>query len=437
MPEPFDVLVIGAGMAGLAAARDLLERGRRVLLLEAQDRVGGRILTRRADGETIELGPEFVHGRPPELLALIAEAGLTLYERQGEHITFENGRLSADDDDSREDTFAPLDKLKSLTDDLAEQDLSFTDYLDREQIQGQARADALGYVEGFNAADATLASSAALGLQQRVEDESEGALNLRIREGYDRLPQFLATRIESLGGTLRLNSPVTAIRWSPGSVTLTTPAGDLTAPRCLITLPLPLLSDGSVRFDPPPASILQAAAGLRMGQVCRFTLVLRTRFWTHLDPQPAMQHLSFLFSHFDTDAPLRPNVWWTSHPEPTHTLVGWVGGPRSQHLLRLSPEALAREAAAALAEIVSLDPDWIQDQIVALHSYDWQADPFARGAYSYVAVGGIHASEQLAQPVADTLFFAGEHTDTTGNWGTVHAALRSGLRAADQILDKP
>src|SRR5271163_1060821 len=110
-----DVLVIGAGIAGLTAARALAQAGVRVLVLEAQNRIGGRILTERIGEQVIELGAEFVHGRPPELLALIVEAGLTLTERDGAMVSFEHGELTGSGEEEREDLFAPLERLENLS----------------------------------------------------------------------------------------------------------------------------------------------------------------------------------------------------------------------------------------------------------------------------------------------------------------------------------
>lgn len=420
-----DVLVLGAGMAGLACARALADRGLRVTIVEAQPRVGGRILTHRVGDQIIELGAEFIHGRPPDLLALIAEAGCTTYERTGQPISFEDGRLTPQSDTDRSSTFDPLEQLTTYGDD----DLSFVDYLDREAFDQETRQSSISYVEGFNAADATQASSLALGLQQRAEDASDGDRVFRLREGYDRLPEFLATRLRDLGADLRLNCPVQAVRWSPGEVHLNTAQGTLRAPRCVITLPLGVLQARTVRFDPEPACLIAATQALRMGEVCRFTLLFRRDFWQHLDPQPEMQHLSFLFAFNQA-----PAVWWTTHPEPSATLTGWVGGPRSPALLAQPDSTLARNACNTLATLFSLEPAWVWEQLLSLHRHNWTSDPHARGAYSYVAVNGLPASRTLSQPVENTLFFAGEHTDTTGHRGTVHAALRSGLRAANQIL---
>lgn len=144
MDESYDVLVIGAGMAGLTAARALAEAGRKVLVVEAQDRIGGRILTRHVGDEAIELGAEFIHGRPPELWALIEEAGLQTYERGGAQLCFEDGRLT-DCGDGMAAAFAPLEKLE----DFDGPDMSFAEYLDREQMPEEDRERIVGYVEGL------------------------------------------------------------------------------------------------------------------------------------------------------------------------------------------------------------------------------------------------------------------------------------------------
>src|SRR5882762_11063232 len=107
----YEVVVVGAGMAGLTAARALAEAGMKVLVVEAQDRIGGRIWTRHIGDEAIELGAEFIHGRPPELWALIDEAGLETYERGGTQVCFEDDAL-IDCSDAMENVFDPLEKLE-------------------------------------------------------------------------------------------------------------------------------------------------------------------------------------------------------------------------------------------------------------------------------------------------------------------------------------
>jgi monoamine oxidase len=420
----YNVVVVGAGMAGLTAARALAEAGLKVLVVEAQDRIGGRIWTRRVGDETIELGAEFVHGRPPELWALIDEAGLETYERKGAPICFDDGALS-DCAGRMDEVFEPLEKLKKFKG----EDISFAEYLDREQTPMEERGPMIGYVEGFNAADHREVSAASLGAQQKAEDASEGDRTYRLRDGYDQLPRYLSEKIAEFGGKVLTGTPVKEIRWEQGWVEVVSDLWTFSAPHAVITLPLAVLQSGDVAISPAPGSVVEAAEQLRMGQVRRFTLLFGEKFWEDLPPQPALREMGFLFAFSEM-----PPVWWTPHPEPSHTITGWVGGPRSAALTGLDVKTLARQACTTLGRIFGLRRERIQDLLRGCYTHDWRHDRFALGAYSYVAKGGLDASKKMANPVADTLFFAGEHTDVTGHWGTVHAAIRSGLRAAEQVL---
>jgi monoamine oxidase len=435
----YDVLIVGAGMAGLSAARVLAQAGQRVLLLEAQSRIGGRILTERVGEEVFELGAEFVHGRPAELLALIEEAGLTLVERDGVNMTFEEGTLKereeaapATDSEEQEDSggepdfFAPLETLENWTG----PDQSFAEFIAAQDMPEEERQAVISYVEGFNAADHREISAASLGFQQKAEEENEGDRAFHIAGGYDQLPQFLAARFELYGGALRADTRVHRIEWQPGRVAVATNQGWFAARRAIVTLPLGVLQKGTVTFEPAPGEILLRAAQLRMGHATRLSLHLRERFWEALPPQPALSGLSFLFTREQL-----PSVWWTSYPEPTNGITGWVGGPRSEQLRGLSAEELGRRASAVLAEAFAVSEEYVKKILLGCYTHDWKTDPNSFGAYSYVATGGLDASRGMTEPVAETLYFAGEHTDTTGHWGTVHAALRSGLRAARQVLE--
>jgi monoamine oxidase len=424
-PETHDVLIVGAGISGLAAARTLAEAGLRVLLLEARNRIGGRILTQRIGDAVLELGAEFVHGRPPELLALVEEAGLPLVEREGSFLTSENGKLTLDGEQEGEDFFAPLERLEHFEG----PDLSFADYLDRNPLPARQRYPLIGYVEGFNAADHRLISTASLGVQQRAEDAIGGDRSFFLPGGYDQLPEFLTRQFERHNGTLRTDSSVHHIDWRPNQVEAHTSQGNFRARQAILTLPLGVLKRGHVTFRPAPGEILTLARQLQMGQVSRITLLFRERFWQALPQHPALAELSFLFTPGQT-----PAVWWTQHPHPSTTLTGWVGGPNSAPLLDLSAEELGRNACSTLAKLFGLNSGFVRSQLLGCYTHNWHSDPNTLGAYSYIAAGGLDAPRGMTEPVADTLYFAGEHTDITGHWGTVHAALRSGLRAASQIL---
>ena len=410
-----DVIVIGAGMAGLSAARVLAEAGQRVLVLEATDRAGGRIRTVRQEGVPIELGAEFVHGKPPELWALIEEAGLATYERTGATMSAKAGGLAALDWEDGDD---PLDGLKTFTG----PDCTFLEYVDRLGLAADERAQALGYVEGYNAADARQASVLALARQQVAEEEIEGDRLWRFVDGYDRLPEFLRDRVLAAGGEIRLNSPVDMVEWERSRVRVRVAGQEFAAVRCVVTVPLGVLQAGAVRFLPEPADVLRAASRMRMGPVFRMSLLFRERLWP--------EEMSFLLAR-----ETMPPVWWTSHPDRIPLLTAWAGGPQAASLLALGPEAQTQAVCASLAVALGLGSETVREALVGAHMFDWQIHPYTKGSYSWVPVGGLEASRQMAKPVERTLFFAGEHTDLTGHWGTVHAALGSGVRAAKQVLD--
>jgi monoamine oxidase len=436
LSHSIDVLIIGAGVAGLAAASELASSGVKVTVLEARNRIGGRILTLRppetpdsGDIEApIELGAEFVHGRPPELLHLLRDAGATLQSMEGVDACFVQGALSRCPEDDA--AFALLEQLADSV--RRDGDMSFADFLERRHPSPEDAEKARSFVEGFNAADARRIGIAALARQQQAEDEIDGDRIARSTHGYDLLPQHLARRAEQAGARILLRSPGTSLEWESGSVTVRTAEGaTFSADKAIVTLPLGVLRARSVAFHPEPFRILSAADRMEPGSVRRLVLVFRTPFWKAKMP-PEMQAVRFLFAHAMT-----PATWWTQQPSDTPVLVAWVGGPKADAVGSpdvLSPDQFLAQALRSLERIFSLPPQSLHAELRNWYMHDWQSDPWTLGAYSYAPVGALDCSAEMAKPVDNTLFFAGEHTDITGHWGTVHGALRSGLRAAQQVL---
>ena len=415
-----DVLVLGAGIAGLVAARTLAEAGKSVILVEARDRIGGRILSLSAQGSDlpIELGAEFIHGRAPELWQLIEEAGLGNYELDGQFLCFQNYVLTECDNS---DTF-------QLLEDLSEDapDMSFAEWIAQKNASPANVQSAISFVEGFNAADAHRIGTAALAKQQAAEDEIEGFRAFRIEAGYVALAEYLLKKFEQAGGQLSLSTVVQSVTWERGKVRVRTISGEtIEAAQCVITLPLGVLQAGSVQFQPAPAQVLQAAEQLAMGSAKRVTFVFREPFWHAQYPDAG-----FIFAQNEL-----PRVWWTPAPNAAPSLTGWIGGTRALNPAVAEKEDFADVALRTLAKLFAIPEKQLRELVVSWHTHDWQRDPFTLGAYSYAPKGALHASDAMTKPVESTLFFAGEHTDTTGHWGTVHGALRSGLRAAKQILE--
>jgi monoamine oxidase len=441
MQAEYDVLIVGAGAAGLAAGRTLAAAGLRTAIVEARDRVGGRILTEHVESPAgmipVELGAEFVHGLPRSTWDIAHEAGLTTYEIGGSDLVYAQGRLGQPAL-AQGSTHRVLEEMVEW---LARQptgrDMSFAEYLRLREIDESIGEPAARFVEGFNAADRHRIGIAALAKQQRAEDLIDTDRLFRIRPGYDALPLFLADQFARAGGELVLAAPVHRIAWSRGSVTLSAGGAgrlrEFRAGRALITAPLGVLQAGAIEFTPLPGEILEHARRLAMGEAVRIVLIFRDRFWR--EPPSCADELSFLFAPSEL-----PGTWWTPMPERAPAITGWVGGPRAAALRRVASgdrSAALESCLATLSTVFSAPRSRLDALLTSWHYHDWFADTYARGAYSYVPAGALDAPERMTQPVESTLYFAGEHTDVTGHWGTVHAALAAGSRAAGAILAEP
>jgi len=428
-----DVIVIGAGAAGLSAAADLAVSGLGVSVLEARDRVGGRILTHRSPstGWPIELGAEFVHGRPREIWELIDSAQLETHEVGGEPWCHRDGLLER------------CPELRGRVEGLLERmsttggDLSFKDFLDSAAAaeSSEVRARATAFVEGFNAAHADRVSVQWL-LDSREADESIAAdHSYRLVDGYGQLVAQLVKRVEEGACDLRLNTTVRAMRWRQGAVTIVTGKGEtLKARRAVVTLPLGVLrvpvSAGGIAFDPDLGAKHDAFTRIAMGDVARVVLVFRERFWEHVERSGrSLERLSFLLS----SDPWFP-TWWTTMPAASPILTGWAAAGRAERLCGRDPAWIVERAISSLADILAVERSVLHSTLRQSYFHDWHADPFSRGAYSYVLVGGARSPGELGAPLEGTLFFAGEATDTTGHNGTVHGAIASGKRAAREVL---
>jgi monoamine oxidase len=423
-----DVVVIGAGAAGLAAARSLAERSLRVILLEGRDRVGGRVWSRTMTRSVVpaELGAEFIHGPAEETMTLVRKAGTAAIDSTGESWLYRAGKLSRGDDD-----FKSVPEVFEESRSLAE-DESLDHFLRRFSTNGAMRrtaAAARAFAEGFDAADPAIASVRAIADEWKSGVDSTTARPLG---GYPPLFRRLRESCAAAGVQTQLSTIVRHISWQPGAVTVEATNGSgrhqtLRARAAIVTLPAGVLrhrgDENEIVFDPVlPATKLDALDKIEMGQVVKIALLFRTAFWERIS-EGRYRDAAFFRCE---DQPF--GAFWTQYPVRSELIVAWAAGPKVIALHNASQTELIELARDGFASLFD-EPAQVQSEFESGFMHDWARDPFSRGAYSYLRVGAGDARIALAAPVDGTLFFAGEATSSDGQGGTVNGALETGERA--------
>lgn len=429
-----DAIVVGAGAAGLAAARYLAGRSLRVILLEARDRTGGRVWSIPSESSSAapaELGAEFIHGPARETRALLRDAGAAAVDLGGESWTRGmNGELRREDDKFM--IAASIFELAGAlpTDETVDR---FLRRFENDSAVQEKAAAARAFVEGFEAADPTIASVRAIADEWRSGVDSTTA---RPVGGY--IPMFAQlSHTPAAAGVRRcLSTVVRRIAWRRGEVSVdaTNSRGEsrkFRARAAIVTAPAGVLrrggEDGEVAFDPElPATKRAALAKIEMGHVVKVVLRFRTAFWERVR-EGRYRDAAFFRTH---ELPFV--AFWTQLPLRSDLIVAWTAGPKTTALSALSRSERIDLALANFGALLG-ESALARKEFQTGATHDWSGDPFARGAYSYVAVGGGDARNTLAAPVDDTLFFAGEATSFDGQGGTVNGALETGERAAREL----
>lgn len=429
----YDTIVVGAGVAGLTAARLLTAADQRVVVLEARERVGGRLHTERRDGRVSDLGASWIHGVDDNpLVDVVRAAGMPMteltvgsfqpdgrpiayYGPDGERLDAEQARLFAEDVHTVDEHLA-LTIAASATGDSYETVVEAA--LDRLDWQPE-RAERVREFLRHRTEEQYGAWIADLDAHGLDDDQVDGD-EVVFPQGYDRLATYLAEGLD-----VRLGHVVARVRWAGDGVAVSSDRGTFLADRVVVTVPIGVLTSPDFVIEPPlPEPVASAVGRLRMNDFEKVVLGFPHRFWD----------AGVYAVRRQGDA----GRWWHSwydltRVDGTPTLLTFAAGPCARAIRGWSDDAVVASVLTALREIYGdgvVEPDHVR----VTH---WRDDPFARGSYAYLAVGGSPDDHDvLATPVGGVLHLAGEAT-WTEDPATVTAALRSGHRAAEQILATP
>ncbi len=416
------VIVIGAGMAGLAAARELRANGFGAVVLEGRERVGGRIHTDRSLGPAIDRGASWIHGLDKNPITKLADQfGVTtartnylnadLYDTDGR--TVGDAKVGKGDD-----AFATLLKRAKKIGADFDRDISVADALHR-AIEETAPSAAQQHIFQWFIADTEVDYAAGLdeiSIQAFNEDNGFGGGDALFPGGYDQIVRGLA-----MGLDIRVNTAVSRIAYGDDGVRVTTDRGDFSADYAIVTVPLGVLKAGAIAFAPAlPERKQEAIRNMAMGVLNKVALAFPRAFWPTEDD---------FINYIGATPGEWPEFVNLAHYTGDPILIALTGGAFARSLESRADAEIAADAARVLRTLFKTTAPEPTGVLVTR----WSRDPFAFGSYSHLPVGAtVDDYAALARPVGDQLFFAGEAT--VGDYpATVQGAFLSGIRAAGRI----
>ena len=432
----YDVIIIGAGAAGLSCADQLIKNGKNILVLEAQNHIGGRARSRQGADIPIELGAEFIHGAPAVTLDYMRNLGLNFYDVIDERYVFEKGRLR-----KSEGFWDQMDAYRKKMAKSRSKEKSIAEFIATQKNSVGLEMFA-AFVGGFHAADLKLIGEKGFLAAEEVtkEDDLNETELFRPTQGYSNLWKKLVNNSPGLSQRIKLNSVVKEIDYSSSIIQVKTQKAvskKITTFRCrllVVTVPVGVLNSiptvkAHIHWNPEtPPQLRKFLSGVEMGHIQKLTLQFKTRFWEELTEKK--------MSFFHTSAEHYFPTWWNYLPLRSPHLVAWQGGPKAREISHWEKERIISEALTTLGELTQKTKTFLKNELVTWHHHDWSQDPFAQGAYSYIRKGGVPASKVLNRSAQNQIYFGGEATDPGSGRGTVHGAMNSGIRIAEKILKK-
>lgn len=427
-----DVIIIGAGAAGLMAAKQLSEAGFKVCVLEARDRVGGRIHTFISQDYRyfFEGGAEFIHGNLHVTLQLLEEAKLQKQELEGNVWQIKNGEWKQESDFFNHADLV-ITRLKELKEDVSMQTF-LEQHFSADKYENLKKA-LVSYVEGYYSGEVSKISAMSFLEEWMSEDDQQ----YRPVKGYGQLMNYLLESCEKAGATFELSTVVKEIKWSKKQAEVIDETGrTFIAAKVIVTVPLGVLtaaenSKGFIKFSPAIHDKIAHAKQMGYGAVIKILLHFKKAFWQSEEVERQCKvdtkNLHMIIS--ETPVP----TWWTQHPNYSTLLTGWLSGPDAAKMIEDEDEVVISLALQSLGIIFHLPVDILKENLQWSKVFNWTKDPFTLGSYSYSTLYTSKARKVLAEPVENTLFFAGEALYDGPEMGTVEAALTSGKEVAEKV----
>ncbi|HEX4373594.1 MAG TPA: NAD(P)/FAD-dependent oxidoreductase [Puia sp.] len=416
------IIIVGGGIAGLIAAKKLCLQKQQVLLLEARNRLGGRINTiipDRLPEIVLECGAEFIHGKLPATFELLHNYKIPFHKVEGEMVNLTKEKSSAHEGFAWNKMLQEMAGLKK--------DITLSDFLN-DYFPGEKNISFNNsikkFASGFDLADPDIASTKALYREWNAGSDDQ----FRIDGGYKKLIDALHDDCVKSGCEIFTSTIVKEIRWSKNSVSVLTTTGKLfSASKALITVPAGVLKDetkkGFIHFIPAIPEKINAFKEIGFGSVIKILLVFKTAFW-----QSEYKHAGFFFTPYSIP------TWWTQEPKKNNLLIGWLGECETKKWSQKPGEEILQAAIDSLALSFDLHKNEIKEMLVHSKIINWNDEDFSNGGYSFSTLNTIVAKKQLAEPTENTIYFAGEALYDGLMQGTVEAALQSGIDAAEKMI---